>query len=321
MKRALIVGHRGQDGTLLTARLIELGYEVVGIGRGTTEAHGVPSLAGEAPSIHDASAVDRLVASLAPDEIYYLAAFHHSSEDRPIEPGELIERSYAVNVSALVHFLEAMRNHAPQARLFYAASSHVFGEPSGAIQDEQTPIKPICIYGITKASGLHLCHYYRRAHSLHASVGILYNHESHLRDEKFVTKKIVKGALAIKRGQRDKLVVGNLAAEVDWGHAADYVDAMHRILSLDEPGDFVVATGEKHSVGQFVELAFAELGIDWRTHVVENAQLITKTPFCRVGNAGKITRATGWRPTTSFPAMVRALIAAEIARESVAATS
>jgi GDPmannose 4,6-dehydratase len=319
MKRALIVGDRGQDGTLLGDHLLGLGYGVLGIDRGSMQARGVAAPAGDAPSIFEAASVARLVGAFAPDEIYYLAAFHHSSEDRPIEPLELFERSQAVNVTGLVHFLEAMRTHAPAARLFYAASSHVFGDASDGRQNEETEVKPVCVYGITKAAGLQLCRHYRRTHGVHASVGILYNHESQLRAEKFVTKKIVRGALAIKRGLQRKLVLGDLAAEVDWGYAPDYVDAMQRILSIETPDDFIVATGEKHSVRDFVALTFGELGLDWRQHVDENAALITKRSLCRVGDSAKLTRATGWRPATSFAAMVRALVAAEQASATAAA--
>ena len=289
--KALIAGSAGQDGTLLATYLRARGYEVRGLPR--------------------AGAVDALVAAEQPDEIYYLAAFHHSSEDPPIAPLALIETSVAVHVTALAHFLEAIRTRAPQARLFYAASSLVFGEVTESPQTEDTPLRPICAYGITKTAGMHLCRLYRRAHGVHASVGILYNHESPLRADKFVSKKIVKAAWAIKRGTRDKLVLGSLAAEIDWGYAPDFVDAMHRIVRLPAADEFIVATGEAHSVREFVELAFGQLGLDWRLHIEENSALITRPTRSRVGDASKLARATGWRPATSFPAMVRALVDAE----------
>lgn len=301
MKRALVVGSAGQDGTLLSDQLQALGYEVGGV----SKARG---------SIEDPAAVAALVAGFQPDEIYYLAAFHHSSEDPAVEPGTLFDRSVAIHVSALVHFLEAMRAHAPRARLFYAASSLVFGDVTESPQTEATPILPTCAYGITKTTGLQICRHYRRAHAIHASVGILYNHESPLRAATFVSKKIVKAAWAITRGAQGKLVLGSLSAQLDWGYAPDFVDAMRRILALDAADDFIIATGEPHSVGEFVELAFGQLGLDWKRHVDENRGLITRAPILRVGDPAKLTRATGWRPSTSFPAMVRALVDAEGAR-------
>ena len=299
MKKALVVGIGGQDGTLLSDQLQQLGYEVRGVSRSS------------GPSIGDQVATERLVTEFQPDEIYFLAAFHHSSEDPQIEPLELFQHSVAIHVTALLHVLEAIRKHAPRARLFYAASSLIFGDVTETRQTEATSIQPTCAYGITKAAGLQICRYYRRSHSVHASVGILYNHESPLRAAKFVSKKIVKAAWAIKRGTRDKLILGSLAAELDWGYAAEYVDAMRRILALDTPDDFIVATGERHAVREFVELAFGQLGLDWQQHVEENLSLITRPPQCRVGDPRKLTMATGWRPSTSFPAMVKALMDAE----------
>jgi GDPmannose 4,6-dehydratase len=305
VKKALVVGCSGQDGTLLTAHLGRLGYDVIGISRSSL-------------SIEDAGEVERLIAEQEPAEVYFLAAYHHSSEDPPIAPRELFERSNAVHVLALLNFLEAIRARSPRTRLFYAASSLIFGDVTESPQTETTPIAPTCAYGITKSAGLQICRFYRRNHGIHASVGILYNHESPLRAEKFVTRKIVKAAWAIKRGTRDKLTLGNLAAEMDAGYAPEYVDAMHRIVGLDGPDDFIIATGELHSIRELVELAFARVGLDWRTHVEENPALITRPPLRRVGNAGKLAGATGWRPATTFSKLVATLMDAEeaLSRES-----
>lgn len=294
---ALIVGSAGQDGTLLTAHLRDRGYVVHGVTR--------PSFA-----IGDAVSVANLVGELQPAEIYYLAAFHHSSQDAPIDPLGLFERSVTVHVTALVHFLDAIRTRAPRARLFYAASSLIFGEVAESPQTESTPIAPTCAYGITKAAGLHICRHYRRTYGVHASTGILYNHESPLRHAKFVSKKIVTAARAIQRGTLDTLVLGDLSARVDMGYAPEYVDAMHRIVALDTPDDFIVATGEHHSIQELVEEAFGELGLDWRRHVREDRALITRTAPLRVGDPSKLTRATGWRATTRFAELARILVRA-----------
>lgn len=293
--KAFVVGSAGQDGTLLTAHLRARGYLVEGVTRAARTAEEIAAL----------------VADARPDEIYYLAAFHHSSEDPPIDPRVLVDTSVAVHVTQLVAFLDAIRKRSPATRLFYAASSLVFGDVIEAPQTEDTPLRPQCAYGITKSAGLQLCRLYRRSHGVFAAVGILYNHESSLRAPKFVSKKIVKAAVEIHRGLRDKLVLGSLAAEIDWGYAPDFVDAMHRILRLDAADDFIIATGETHSVRQFVELAFDRLGLDWRRHVEENAAVITRPPLARVGDASKLARATGWRPSTSFVDMVHALVDAE----------
>ncbi len=299
MARAIIVGSAGQDGTLLSGQLHSSGHQVIGVDRTT------------GLDLGDPAAVSRFVSEHQPEEIYYLAAYHHSSQDPPIEPLELYANSHAVHVAGVLSVLEAIRTQAPRARLFYAASSLIFGDPVETPQTEDTPLRPTCIYGITKVTGLQLCRHYRRVHGVYASVGILYNHESPLRADKFVSKKVVKAAWEIKRGARETLVLGDLSAELDWGAAEDHVDAMRRILALDTADEFVIATGERHSVRELVELAFSHLGLDWKNHVEENPALITRPPLVRVGDAGKLTRATGWRPTTGFPAMVRALVDAE----------
>lgn len=301
MARALIVGSAGQDGTLLSEQLRGLGYDVHGLTR-------------DGVSLDDTAAVEQLIAAQQPDEIYFLAAYHHSSEDAPVEPLELFHNSYRVHVAGLLHVLEAMRKRAPRARLFYAASVLIFGAATESPQTETTPLRPICAYGITKTAGLHLCRHYREQHGIHASVGILYNHESPLRAERFVSKKIVSAAWAIKQGKRDKLELGDLSAEIDMGYAPEFVDAMRRILALDAADDFIIATGETHSIREFVELAFAHVGLDWRDHVVENRAVMTRPSRQRLGDPSKLTRATGWRPTTSFPALVRALMDAQAQR-------
>jgi len=295
MKRAVIVGCDGQDGRLLRDHLERNRYAVTGVGRRTLD-------------IGDPAAVRELVATVAPDEIYYLPAVHHSSQElTQADDVALFRDSFAVHVTGLIHFLEA----APGARLFYAASSHVFGDdPPHQPQDETTPFAPSCIYGITKAAGVHTCRYYR-ARGRYAATGILYNHESSLRRPAFVSQKIVRAARRIHDGSTEKLELGTFAAAVDWGYAPDYVDAFHRILQLEQPDDFVIATGETHTVGELAELAFAALGLDWRAHVTERPGLLGKRVVTRVGNPAKLTRATGWRPTVSFAGMIELLVGAE----------
>ena len=226
--------------------------------------------------ILDAASVEQLIEKFLPDEVYYLAAFHHSAEQKLEETRELFEKSFAVQVSGLLNFLEAIRRKSAETRLFYASSARVFGLPQHVPQDETTPVAPDCAYGITKAAGMGCVRYYRRTHSLFAASGILYNHESVFRSPLFVTQKIVRAAVAIKSGHQTKLALGDLDAVVDWGYAPDYVDAMVRMLAMPEPQDFVVATGEPHTVREFAEIAFGLLGLEWERHVEVAPDLISR---------------------------------------------
>ena len=309
MKRALIVGSNGQDGRLLFEERSK-SCAVVGLDVGSVNAHGVEAGFVPAPvDIHDPAGVRALVARFGPDEIYYLAARHHSSEERPDDASELVESS-RVNFLALVNVLEAVRLHAPACHVFYAGSSHVFGSPTSARQDETTPFSPKNPYAIGKVAGVHACALYRERHGIHVSVGILYNHESPLRGERFVSQRIARGAKAASRDPSFKLAIGSLAAVVDWGYAPDFVDAMKRIVAQPAADDYVVATGEPHTVRDFVEIAFRAVGIDWREHVVEDGGIVRSQPGRLVGDAAKLRARTGWRPSVTFEEMVRILVAA-----------
>jgi len=299
----------GQDGRLLYDKLLKKGYRLLGLGVGSVRVSGIDR---ERPvNICDAGEVASVMEAVKPHEVYHLAAFHHSSEDAPLGTVELFRQSFDVNVLSLTHFLEAMKNHLPTARLFYAASSHIFAETESAVQDENTSMMPASIYGISKACGLLMCRYYRNQFGIFASVGILYNHESEFRDEKFISKRIIKGAIKIKKGQQGKLVVGDLHAEVDWGYAPDYVDAMMKILGVEQAGEFIIASGEKHAVLDFVKTVFDYLKLDWRRVVEEDKALITKKKISLVGNSNKLKEITGWKPSVSFKEMARLMLLKE----------
>ncbi|MGZ5537440.1 MAG: GDP-mannose 4,6-dehydratase [Chthoniobacterales bacterium] len=302
MKRALIVGAAGQDGRLLSRAAEERGDVVARIGRRTGE--GITAL-----DLLDSAAVVRAVAEFAPDEIYYLAAFHQSSEERErLSPVDLWRRSFETHVDGAINFLEAIRTSAPRARFFYAASCLLFGANAPSPQNEQTPFSPDTVYGITKAAGAECCRFYRREHNVFAAVGILYNHESSLRSPSFLSQKVVRAALEIKAGQRSELILGDLSSETDWGYAPDYIDAMMRILQAKRADDFVIATGIPHTVQDFVECAFAEVGLDWRQFVREEKSML-KAPRGRlIGDASKLKRETGWIPSVSFREMVSRLL-------------
>ena len=201
-----------------------------------------------------------------------------------------------------------MRLHAPKARLFYAASSLCFGDATESPQTESTPLAPRCVYGITKTAGVQCCRLYRQTHGLYALSGFLYNHESPLRPEKFVTQKIVRAAKAIARGEQSELILGDLSARIDWGWAPDYADAMTRTLRLPEARDFVIATGETHSVRDFVEIAFTRVGLDWQNYVKENTVLLQRRNAPLVGDASLLRQLTGWKPMVTFPEMIDLLL-------------
>ncbi len=305
-KKAAIIGCDGQDGRLLYDLLSRKGYALLGIARGRTRSN--MSHRKRPIDISKARSVFDLVRRFQPHEIYYLAAFHHSAQDSPMDLLKLFQKSQEVHVLSLVNFLEAVRRFSKTTRLFYAASSHVFGSPKAPVQDETTPLAPNNVYGITKAAGLMTCRHYRDQHGLFASVGILYNHESSLRDPGFVSQKIVQGAINIRKGRQDRLVLGNLAAEVDWGYAPDYVEAMHRILNHSKADDFVISSGEKHTVRDFVKRVCARLGLDWRSCVRENRGVLTKQTMSLVGSSQKLMRLTGWKPSVDFEGLVESML-------------
>jgi len=316
MKRVIVVGSSGQDGAILFERLRARGDYVVGIDLDRircTEPADFPPL-----SILEPAAVERLVAAVVPDEVYYLAAFHRSAEESAANDRVDFERSFAIQVSGLLNFLAAIQQKSPQSRLFYAGSARIFGIPDRCPQDEETPIAPDCVYGISKATGMRCVGYYRQTYGLFAVSGILYNHESPRRPPRFVTQKIIRAVAAIKAGEQSRLLLGDLDAVVDWGYAPDYVDAMLRMLDLAEPRDFIVATGEPHTVREFAEVAFGYAGLDWQRHVEVAPSLVSRHPRKLVGDPQRLKAATGWQPSVSFSDMIRLLLEAEERRRGVA---
>ena len=307
MRNALIIGAGGQDGRLLARLLLDREYTVRGWTRGEP--------ASPAPcectliDIRQPALVEADLRRSPPDEIYYLAAFHHATEDVvELSAAELLRCSLDVHVLGLLNVLQAMEECCPRTRLFYAASSHVFGTNESDWQNEETPLSPDSAYGISKAAGLQCCQLYRRQKGIFAATGILFNHESSFRKPSFLSQKIVRGALRAERDPDYKLVLGDLEARVDWGYAPDYVDAMHRILQLPEASDFVVASGELHTVRDFAQAAFGALGLDWRRHVETDARLLNKISHPLRGDSSKLRAATRWAPTVSFVELVAGLV-------------
>ncbi len=308
--RAIIVGHQGQDGTLLRENLEGRGYTVLGFGR-TSVYTSDGWRPGMRPNLADACSLHTLMREFRPDEVYYLAAYHTSSQGNHAEPlDQAFLCAQETHVTGLLNVLCAIQAEAPRARLFYASSSLVFSGEHGPVQDETTPLTPQGFYGITKAQGGWLCREFREKHGVFASVGILYNHESPLRAPQFLSQKIVQAAVRIAAGSDEKLVLGNLSAKVDWGFAPDFVEAFRLVLAATEPTDFIVATGQAHTVEELVATAFGHLGLDWRPHVQENSQILTRRQPEKIGNPSKLERLTGWRRCVSFEEMIRKMVEA-----------
>lgn len=308
-KRTIVVGHAGQDGSLLVGDLQKRGDQVIGIGRSSSifPAGFPPNFIKD---ITNAKEVYQAVRLFQPDEIYYLAAYHTSSEagatQAPLH--KQFESAQAIHVTGLVNCLSAIVDESPTTRLFYASSSLVFSGENGERQDETTPLTPQGFYGITKAQGMWLCREFRKNHKVFASTGILYNHESHLRALGFLSAKIIKAAIRISKGYPEKLEVGNLSSRVDWGYAKDYVLAFQKILAADSPNDFIVATGESHTVEEFIDIVFNYFNLNPDKHVVENKNILTRKPSIKIGDASKLRSVTAWAPSLNYTDFVIQLI-------------
>ena len=316
-RRVLITGPGGQDGSLLAELLLEQDAEVFGVVRPGQEKR-YPNLDALADRVEliEADLLDErsLAAALEtarPDEVYNLAApsFVPRSWEQPVETAEFA----AVGATAL---LEAVRNTVPDARVYQAASSEIFGDPLEAPQHEETPVQPVTPYGAAKAYSFFIVRSYRRRYGLHASSGILFNHESPRRPLDFLPRKVANGAARISLGLDTSLSLGDLDARRDWGYAGDYVRAMWLILQQDEPDDYVIATGVTHSVRDLVETAFGHVGLEWRDHVVVDESLRRGRAELHnlVGDASKAKARLGWEPSVDFAGLVRMLVDADLAR-------
>lgn len=297
---AVIVGSGGQDGLLLTDKLKSLGYSVVGLIK-------------DAIDITNPGSVNKFISDVRPKEVYFLAAYHHSSEDAPENEGELFRKSFDVHAVAAINFLDAIANFSPESRFFYASSCLVFEASEDQMQTEVTELRPESPYAISKVAGMNACHFYRSKKGVFASIGILYNHESPIRSIRFVTRKIAEAAARIAQEREGALVLGNLEAKVDWGYAPDYVDAMHRVLQLDTPKDYIVATGESHAVRDFAYLAFKHVGLNYLDYVSEKPNTLSRNNFSRIGDSTRLQLATGWIPSVSFEEMVTIMVDSELA--------
>jgi GDPmannose 4,6-dehydratase len=318
VKRALITGITGQDGSYLAELLLSKGYEVHGIVRRVAledASHRLYRLRDftervvlHGASLESYSSIFDVVHQIRPDECYHLAAQSFVSYAFEDEFSTL-----NANINGTHHVLSAIKRAAPECRLYFAGSSEMFGNAPETPQRETTSMMPRSSYGISKLAGYHLVRNYRDAYGVRATCGILFNHESPRRGWEFVTRKITSAVARIKAGQQKTLALGNLDARRDWGFAGDYVDAMWRMVQHDPPDDFVVATGVMHTVREFVARAFACVDLDWTPYVVQDARFFRPAEVHVLqGDASKARRELGWTPTMSFETLVESMVRADV---------
>jgi GDPmannose 4,6-dehydratase len=318
MKKALITGITGQDGSYLSELLLERGYEVHGIVRRVAIEdpehrlwrirHLVDRIQLHAASLESYPSLFHAINKVRPDEIYHLAAQSYVSYSFEDEFSTL-----GININGTHFILAAIRDLVPQARFYFAASSEMFGNAHSFPQNESTPFNPRSAYGISKLAGYHLTRNYREAYGLHTSCGILYNHESPRRGFEFVTRKITSQAARIKLGLANQIRLGNLEARRDWGHAKNYVEAMWLMLQQDKPGEYIVASGQARSVRDFLEAAFHRLDLDPYKYLVVDPNLVRPADVDRlVGDASKSKSVLGWKSTVSFDELVAEMVDADL---------
>ncbi len=316
--KALITGITGQDGSYLAELLVSKGYEVYGLIRrsstsNTSRIDHLPQVKLVYGDLTDSHALSNIIREIKPDEVYNLAAQSHVriSFDIP----EYTSDSTGLGVLRL---LEAIRHEHPKAKFYQAGSSEQYGKVLGMPQNEHTPFNPRSPYACAKVFAHQTTKLYRDAYNIFACNGILFNHESPRRGENFVTKKITKAVARIKLGKQKELHLGNLEAKRDWGYAPEYVEAMWRMLQQPTPDDYVIATGETHSVQEFVEEAFASAGLNWKEYVKLDAQFLRPAEVDQlIGDFSKAKQKLGWQPKTTFKQLVKIMVEADLAAEKL----
>lgn len=324
MKKALILGVTGQDGSYLSEVLLEKGYEVHGMVRrsATGNTRNIDHLVRDGEifdkrfflcrgDLADPTSLYRIIQSVRPDEIY-----NEADQDHVGWSYDMVGYSADVTGAAVGRILEIIRQVDPKIRYFQPCTSNMFGRTDAPVQSEETPFHPMSPYACAKVLSFHLTRYYREAFGMFASAAILYNHESPRRTEEYVTRKITKSVARIACGKQDKLVLGDLSARIDWGYSREYMEAAWRMLQLDRPDDFVIATGEAHSVREFVDEAFAVVGLDPGKYLVTDAALLRPTKTATlVGDISKARRVLGFEPRVKFRELVRLMVESDLAAE------
>jgi GDPmannose 4,6-dehydratase len=312
-RKAFITGITGQDGSYLAEILLERGYEVFGMIRRSSSFntaridHVFNDLELVFGDLADGSAMNQLMRTIRPDEVYNLGAQSHVRVSFDIP-------EYTADIAGLgtLRLLDAIREEGVQCRFYQAASSEMFGQVRETPQNEETPFHPRSPYAAGKAFGYWITRNYREAYGIYAVNGILFNHESPRRGPTFVTRKITRAVGAILRGEQDELRLGNLDARRDWGYARDYMDGAWRMLQADEPDDYVLATGETHSVREFLEEAFGYVGLDWQRHVkIDERYFRPAEVDVLIGDYAKARERLGWEPTVRFRELVRMMVDAD----------
>ena len=315
-KRALITGITGQDGSYLAEWLLEQGYEVFGIVRRSSAPnlwrieHILDRIELRPADLLDQLSLLKILDEVRPQEFYNLAAmsFVPASWDQPLLTGEY-------NAQGVTRALEAVRQVDTKIRFYQASSSEMFGKVRAVPQSEETPFYPRSPYGVSKVYGHYITVNYRESYDLFACSGILFNHESPRRGLEFVTRKVTDGVARIKLGLAKELRMGNLDARRDWGFAGDYVRAMWSMLQQDEPDDYVIATGETHSVRELIEVAFGHVGLDWKKHVTLDQRFLRPAEVdLLIGSPEKAKAKLGWTPTVDFTGLVKMMVDADLGR-------
>lgn len=313
-KKALIIGHTGQDGYYLTQLLLNKQYQVYGLS--STETYYSDGHGFDFGSLLSIEYANKIIQTIQPDELYYLAAVHQSSIEQNFDDLPFYKSTLDVNSNAYLNVLNSIAKYSPKTKVFYAASSHIFGGTETILQNEGTPICPISIYGVSKVLGMNFTELYRQK-GIDASVGILYNHESPKRHSKFVSKKIVETAVKIHLKEADELVLGDLSANIDWGYAPDYMLAAHLIVNSNSPGNYIISSGTLHTVKDFVEIVFNQLNLDWTKYVKENKSIILKRSVTILqGDNSKLKSITNWSPSVDLKGMIKILVDAELEKRT-----
>lgn len=314
MKKALITGAAGQDGTYLKDLLLSLNYEIYGIDYSFDHLKNNELAKFKKTyevDISNSESLFKILEEITPNEIYHLAAYHFSSQSK----GNLknsYSKFYDINLISTNNILEYIKNYNSNCKIFYASSCQVFGKVDSFPQTETTVLNPDSLYSISKVASMHLCNFYRDYHAVFSSVGILYNHESPLRNLSFITAQISNTAALASKGQKKVLKVRNINSELDWGSAKDYVEAMWLTLQQPKGSTYIISSGIKRSIKDFAKVAFEYVNLDYRNFIIQdkNYNQKRKTPY--IGNNNKIKKICNWHPKTSFNEMVEEMVDSHI---------